>query len=118
MLELAAVHDQPLEIRRQQLASELVERTARHESQDRERQQLAVVIHLLDAEHLRRRHANTAPACAMTCSSSVNHGTGWRAIRTTTATSFGKLDAVRFVHTATGEANNPLDLAAADRPHH
>src|SRR5919199_530821 len=25
----------------------------------------------------------------MTCASSVNHGTGWRAIRTTTATSFG-----------------------------
>jgi hypothetical protein len=30
----------------------------------------------------------------------------------------GKLDAVRFVHPATGEGNNPLDLAAAHRPHH
>ena len=115
--ELAAVHDQPLEIRRRQLASELVERTARHEPLDRERQQLAVVIHLLDAEHLRRRHANTTrlrhdvllvgePRHRL----ARDPDDDGHVVR--------KLDAVRFVHPATGEANDPLDRAAADRPNH
>jgi hypothetical protein len=29
-----------------------------------------------------------------------------------------QLDAVRFVQPASGEADDPLDRAAADRPHH
>jgi hypothetical protein len=60
--QLAAVHDQPLEIRRRQLASERVERAARQEALDRERQQRAVMVHVRDTEHVRRRHAHRAPA--------------------------------------------------------
>ena len=81
------------------------------------RQQLAVVIHLLDAEHLRRRHANTTrlrhdvllvgePRHRL----ARDPDDDGRVVR--------QLDAVRFVHPATGEANDPLDLAAADPPYH
>ena len=115
--QLAAVHDQPLEIRRRQLASELVDRTARHKSLDRERQPLAVVIHLLDAEDVRRRHADTTrlrhdvllvgePRYRLTRDPD-DHGHV-----------VANLDAVRLVQAATDEANEPLDLAAADGPHH
>jgi hypothetical protein len=51
--QLAAVHDQPLE---------RVERAARQEALDRERQQRAVMVHVRDTEHVRRRHAHRAPA--------------------------------------------------------
>jgi hypothetical protein len=41
---------------------------------DRERQQLAVVLHVLDAEHLRRRHAHR-PRLRHDVRLVVNHGT-------------------------------------------
>jgi hypothetical protein len=75
------------------------------------------VIHLLDAEHLRRRHADTTRLRHdVLLVGEPRHGLP------RDPGDHGhvvpKLDAVRFVHPATGEANDPLDLAAADRPHH
>jgi hypothetical protein len=113
--EFAAVHDQPREIQRRQFASEIVERTARHESMDREGQQLAVVIHLLDARAppaSARQHR--APARSRLLVGEPRH-------RMARGPDDGhvvrKIDALRFVHPAIGDANDPLDLAAADRPH-
>jgi hypothetical protein len=70
------------------------------------------VIHLLDAEHLRRRHANTThlrhdmllvgePRHQLTGDA---HDDGARG---------RQLDAVRLVHPATREANELLDLGSA-----
>src|SRR5262245_35467758 len=115
--ELTAVHDQPRESRRGQLASELVERATRHELQDGERQQLAVVIHLPDAEDIGRRHADTTR---------LRHDvllvSEPRYLLTRAPDDHGhvvaNLYAVRLVNAATGEAEEPPDLAAADGPHH
>jgi hypothetical protein len=115
--QLAAVHDQPLEIHRRQLAGELVERAARQEALDRERQQLAVVLHVLDTEHLRRRHAHRTR---------LRHdvllvGEPWHRLTGDARDDRAggrQLDAVRLVHSATREANELLDLVATDRPHH
>ena len=49
-----------LEVAERQLAHELVERTPGQKLMDRERQHLAVVLQVLDAEHLGRRHAEVA----------------------------------------------------------
>jgi hypothetical protein len=115
--QLAAVHDQPLEISRRQLAGELVERTARQDALDRERQQLAVVLHVLDAEHLRRRHAHRTrlrhdvllvgePRHRLSGDAHDDRAGG------------RQLDAVRLVHSASREANELVDLVATDRPDH
>ena len=111
--KLAAVHDEPVEVGFRQLASELFQRAARHESQDRERQQLVVVSHLLGAEHLWRRHPDLA------CLRHDVRLVGEPRNRLTRDPDdhrrlVVKLDAVRLVQAATSQLDEPLDFPTAD----
>jgi len=75
------------------------------------------VIHLPDAEDVRRRHADTTRL-----RHDVLLGSEPRYWLTRDSDDYGRvvanLDAVRLVQAALGEANQLLDLAAADGPHH
>src|SRR4051794_27316217 len=77
----------------------------------------ADMLHVLDTEYLRRRNADRTrlrhdvllvdePRHRLTGDARDGRARG------------RQLDAVRLVHPATREANEPLDLVATDRPHH
>jgi hypothetical protein len=72
--ELASVHNQPLEIRHGQLTREVVERPARHQLLDRELQQLAAVVHVLDAELSRSTRSTSRPQIDRTTASMSGQG--------------------------------------------